>query len=63
MSATTTGAKKMTQEIRKDLSVAAVMAMMVCAVLLLISANAAAEHVQQQEPTVARIPDIHARPR
>lgn len=53
----------MTQEIRKDLSVAAVMAMMVCAVLLLISANAAAEHVQQQEPTVARIPDIHARPR
>jgi hypothetical protein len=53
----------MTQEIRKDLSVAAAMAMMVCAGLLLISAKAAAEHVQQREPTAVRIPDIQARPR
>lgn len=54
----------MTQEIRKDLSVAAIMATMVCATLLLISARAAAEHVSViAEPTAAKIPDISARPR
>jgi len=53
----------MTQEIRKDLSVAAIMAMMVCAVMLLISARAAASHVNQSEAPAAKIPDIQARPR
>jgi len=52
----------MTQEIRKDLSVAAVMAMMVCAVLLLVSARAAADHVNSAH-TAAKNPDIQARPR
>jgi hypothetical protein len=42
----------MTQEIRKDLSVAAIMATMVCAALLLISARAAAEHVGQPNAQV-----------
>jgi hypothetical protein len=51
----------MTQEIRKDLSVAAIMATMVCAAVLLISARAAAEHVAA-EPA-AKNPEISARPR
>jgi hypothetical protein len=52
----------MTQEIRKDLSVAAIMATMVCAAVLLISARAAAEHVVA-EPPAAKNPEISARPR
>ena len=52
----------MTQEIRKDLSVAAIMATMVCAAVLLISARAAAEHVAA-EPMAAKTPEISARPR
>jgi hypothetical protein len=49
----------MTQEIRKDLSVAAIMATMVFAALLLISARAAAEHAAP----AAKTPEISARPR
>jgi len=51
----------MTQEIRKDLSVAAFMAAMACAALLLISARAAAAH-NAAEPA-AKNPEISARPR
>jgi hypothetical protein len=51
----------MTQEIRKDLSVAAIMATMVCAALLLISARAAAEHGAPE--TSAKNPEISALPR
>jgi len=54
----------MTQEIRKDLSVAAIVATFVCAVLLLISANAAAEHVQhRQDAPAVKMPEIYGRPR
>ena len=54
----------MTQEIRKDLSVAAIMAAMVCATVLLVSARAAAEHVNViAETTTTKVPDISARPR
>jgi hypothetical protein len=52
----------MTQEIRKDLSVAAIMATMVCAAVLLISARAVAEHVAA-ESVAAKTPEISARPR
>jgi hypothetical protein len=51
----------MTQEIRKDLSVAAIMVTMVFAALLLVSARAAAEH-SNTEPA-AKNPEISARPR
>ena len=51
----------MTQEIRKDLSMAAIMATMVCAALLLISARAAAEH--SASAPAAKNPEISARPR
>jgi hypothetical protein len=51
----------MTQEIRKDLSVAAIMATMVFAALLLISARAAAEH--SAPAPAAKNPEINARPR
>jgi hypothetical protein len=51
----------MTQEIRKDLSVAAIMATMVFAALLLVSARAAAEHSSTVPPV--KNPEISARPR
>lgn len=53
----------MTQEVRKDLSVMAAMAAVICGIVLLISANAAAEHVQQQAPAPAKLPEMHALPR
>lgn len=50
----------MTIETRKNLSVAAIMASAVCALLLVVSAFAAVSHPQHQTPAVWSNTEIHA---
>jgi hypothetical protein len=51
----------MTQKIRENLSVVAVLASFACALVLLVAARAAAEHAST--PRLAKNAEIHAAPR